>query len=213
MATIRSDFDDLERDMMRKALDPRKTKRLERQSIEWFQEKTGQRKKSKTRKEALEEGITFQDYVRGKQGIKNRFWPGQLFTYQYDAKTKATLPYWDKFPMVMPIHLYEDGWLAINLHYLPPYLRSRLLGVIRGTMRSKKLSREAKANLTYGMIKSASELAIAKPAVKRYLKDHVRSKIVRIHPQEWQNAIFLPTDAFQGASRQQVWRDSMRNMR
>lgn len=209
MPKIRSDFEDLEKSIIGKSADPRKTKRMERNAVEWFLEKSG-RKRPRGKKEALgKEGIKIDDVLHGKQGIKSRLTPGQLFTYKYDAKTKEDLPYWDKNPLVMPIFLYEDGFLGLNFHYLPPWLRARLLGLIMGTMSSKKLSREAKAKITYGLIVSTSRLAIAKPCIKRYLRSHVRSKMVRINPKEWEHVVFLPFDEFQKAPRTKVWKDSI----
>lgn len=212
-ARIKSDFAELERDIERKALDKRKIKRLEKQSVDWFVHKIGARRRSKTPNAENYEDFSGEDFLRGRRGVENRFEPGQMFLYRYDAKTKDQLPYWDAYPLVMPIEIYDDGWLGVNIHYVPPYLRARLLGLIRGTMRSEKLSREAKAKITYGLIKDSSKFSIMKPAIKRYLSSHVKTKIVRVHPQEWENVIFLPMDDFQKASREKVWRDSLRAMR
>ena len=213
-AKIKSDFEHLERDIERKALDKRKIKRLEKQSVEWFLDKVGLRKSRGTNTRAENHSdFDGDEFMRGKKGIKNRFYPGQMFTYNYDPKTKEKLPYYDTFPLVMPIDLYDDGFLGLNIHYIPPYLRSRLLGLIRGTMRSTKLSRESRANITYELIKSTAKFAIAKPAIKRYLSSHIQGKIVRVQPRDWENVIFLPMDNFQKASREKVWRDSVRMMR
>ncbi len=52
---------------------------------------------------------------------------GRMYTYQYDPKLKDVLPVWDKFPLVIPIEMYSDGFLGLNLHYLDPYSRLILL--------------------------------------------------------------------------------------
>ena len=54
------------------------------------------------------------------QDIRN----GGVFQYVYDPKHRDTLPYYDKFPLIIPIEMTKNGWLAINLHYLPPMIRA-----------------------------------------------------------------------------------------
>ena len=51
----------------------------------------------------------------------------QLNFFRYNPKTKAILPYYDTFPLVMPIDTAKGGFLGINFHYLPIPLRMRLL--------------------------------------------------------------------------------------
>ena len=36
----------------------------------------------------------------------------------YDAKTQDKLPYWDYFPLCIPIKKYKNGFMGLNLHYL-----------------------------------------------------------------------------------------------
>ncbi len=53
--------------------------------------------------------------------------PGNLYMYMYDPKLKATLPYYDRFPLVFPFSKTPDGFIGLNLHYLPYQLRVMLL--------------------------------------------------------------------------------------
>ncbi len=55
---------------------------------------------------------------------------GQLNMFVYGPKNKLTLPYYDTFPLVMPIGGIGGGFLGINFHYLPVPLRMRLLDKI-----------------------------------------------------------------------------------
>ena len=49
---------------------------------------------------------------------------GALNMFIYDPKLKNKLPYYDTFPLVLPIERYRDGFLGINFHYLPYALRA-----------------------------------------------------------------------------------------
>ena len=52
---------------------------------------------------------------------------GGMYLYLYDPKYKAVLPFYDMYPLTLPVEMYLDGFLGINLHYLPPMARVRLL--------------------------------------------------------------------------------------
>ena len=56
-------------------------------------------------------------YVRPTD--RQKFLMGGLYYFLYDPKTKNDLPYYDKFPLVMPLKRDADGFLGLNLHYLP----------------------------------------------------------------------------------------------
>ena len=66
------------------------------------------------------------DLIRDGKRNNNPFY-GRLNMFIYDPKFKKTLPYYDTFPLVLPLEKYNDGFLGINLHYLPIPLRIRLL--------------------------------------------------------------------------------------
>ena len=60
-------------------------------------------------------------------GITSSISIGRMYLFQYDAKWKEKLPYWDMFPLILPFDLAKGGFYGINLHYLPIPLRIRLL--------------------------------------------------------------------------------------
>ena len=57
----------------------------------------------------------------------NKPFYGKLNMFFYDPKFKKKLPYYDTFPLVLPLETYNDGFLGINFHYLPIPLRVKLL--------------------------------------------------------------------------------------
>lgn len=137
---------------------------------------------------------------------------GKMIMFIYDPKTKAKLPYYDTFPLVFPIKLYDDGYLGINLHYLPPNARAVLMGNLYSTLQSKDDDNK-KLAISYEILKSASRFQLFKPCIKRYLYNHVKSKFLLVEPKEWDAALMLPTAQFQKASEQKVWNDSMEQFR
>lgn len=133
---------------------------------------------------------------------------GQLFFFFYDPKTKQELPYYDRFPLVVPIEMYEDGFLGLNLHYLEPGLRAMLLDQLLTYSNNKKFDKTTRMRLSYDLIVNASRLEMAKPCIKRYLFGHIQSKFVFVEPNEYDMACFLEAEQFVKATKQKVWKDS-----
>lgn len=135
--------------------------------------------------------------------------PGKMLMYQYDAKHKDTLPYWDRFPVIFPINMYKDGWLGINMHYLPPVFRVRLLDALYETVNNDKYDDTTKMKISYQILNSASRFSYFQPTIKRYLASHVKSNLIEIPIDEWDYVCFLPIARFVGASQRKVWDDSV----
>lgn len=50
---------------------------------------------------------------------------GEWYLFEYDPKFKPFLNHWDKYPLVLVLDIYEDGFLGANFHYTSP--KSRML--------------------------------------------------------------------------------------
>ena len=134
---------------------------------------------------------------------------GHMFMFFYDPKTKGTLPYYDRFPLIFPINFYKDGFLGINLHYIPPYTRAKLMDSLYSTINNKKYDSTTKLKINYELLNAAGRFKEFKPCVKRYLFSHVVSNFQYVSPEDWDKAIMLPTERFVGKSKDKVWADSM----
>ena len=138
---------------------------------------------------------------------------GQMFMFFYSPKHKDTLPYYDRFPLVFPIEIYQDGFLGINLHYLPHRLRANLMDALYMTINNKRNDTTTKLRITYEIMKSSSRMRYFKPCLKRYLAGHVLQKFIYIDPKDWDKALMLPTERFVKQSKQYVHTESVRSIR
>jgi hypothetical protein len=146
--------------------------------------------------------------LREKSQIRTSVQPGSMYMFAYDAKHKDTLPYYDAFPIIFPVRLLDDGFLGLNFHYLQPNLRAMLMDSLYTLNTDPKLTDKAKIQLSYQLLRGASQFKYFKPCLKRYLYSQFRSKFVYVDPNTWDIALFLPTEQFKGASNIQVWADS-----
>jgi hypothetical protein len=142
---------------------------------------------------------------------------GRMYLFQYDAKYKSTLPYYDRFPLVFPIASTKvtgkakqgAGFYGINLHYLPLRLRARLMDQLYKTATNDKMDETTKLKISYKILDASSRLRFFRPCVKQYLIGHMKSKFFMINSNEWGTAVLLPLQRFVGASASTVWQESM----
>ena len=77
---------------------------------------------------------------------------GKMYFYSYDPKLKDVLPYYDMFPLVIPIETYSDGFLGLNLHYLSTKQRLILLDKLYDLLNNKKFDETTKMRVSYNIL-------------------------------------------------------------
>jgi len=133
---------------------------------------------------------------------------GAMYHFEYDPKHKATLPYYDVFPLIFMVGPAPKGFYGINLHYLPPKLRAVLMDNLYDITTNNRFDESTKLKLSYNVLSGAGKFKYFKPTFKHYLWEHVGSPFIRIESVEWDIALFLPTQRFRKASSQKVYSDS-----
>jgi len=190
-------FQKLEFEAFRKGITPRS-----KESRAWFMNKAKNLNVSRS-KLMKEEPIE----LRSRPAV------GRMYMYFYDPKTKDTLPYYDRFPLIIMVGPAPRGFMGLNLHYLPLDVRAKFLDALLGTINNERYDESTRFRLSYDMLKRASRLKAFRPCLKRYLSSHVRSRLALVPAPEWEIATFLPTADFEKASSSEVYKDSRRKMR
>lgn len=173
-------------------------KRGTTQSLKWFRQKVAEIKKV-NRKALLRDEAT-------KTVAKPLI--GRMFMYSYDPKFKKTLPFYDKFPLIIMVDKAPGGFYGINLHYLPPLLRAKFFDKLLDYSNNDKYNKSTRLKMSYDLLKGASKLSAFKPCYKHYLTKHIKSQISEISASEWEIAIFLPSEQFVKKGKDAVWKDS-----
>jgi|TARA_R110000824_G_scaffold332768_2_gene519364 hypothetical protein len=167
------------------------------QSRDWF--RTTARKTS----------VTAETLIRSERTrYKNRVSMGKMYLFNYDPKHKATLPYYDRYPLIFPVQPADGGFYGINMHYLPHVLRARLMDALYSLSNNRRYDEKTKLKLSYNILNSVTKYKAFKPTFKRYLTNHVRSRFIEISSAEWDIALMMPLQKFAKASASEVWRDS-----
>ena len=139
----------------------------------------------------------------GKRNTKPFY--GKLNMFFYDPKHKKILPYYDTFPLVLPIETYPDGFLGINMHYLPIPLRIKLLDTLVDYSNNTKFDETTRIVADYSQLK---KYKLIKPTLHRYLAGHTKSQFRRIDADEFTIATLLPVQRFKKEGASRVWKDS-----
>lgn len=133
---------------------------------------------------------------------------GRMYMFFYDPKHKDTLPYYDRFPLIFVMDRYADGFLGMNLHYLPLLYRARLMDRLYSIQMNDAQREGKKLKLSYSLLSAASKFSYFQPTVKRYLNNHVRSRFLYVPSEDWDTALFLPTERFKKAKKGTVYKNS-----
>jgi hypothetical protein len=111
-------------------------------------------------------------------------YPLPLYMYSYDAKHKARLPIWDRFPVILYLGPIPNGFEGINIHYIPQEARMILLNQIMDILDNDGDPGEAIALIT--------EVGISYKGYKKYLNSYVRTGNKPIPRDQWEEAFQSP---------------------
>jgi len=146
--------------------------------------------------------------MKDRDNLKDKSMIGRMYFYFYDPKLKDMLPYYDRFPLVIPIERYQDGFLGLNLHYISPKQRVILLDKLSNYLNNHRYDETTRIRLSYDHLRNASTIYEGLPCIKKYLYKQVKSRFLEITADEWDIAALIPYEYFDGATKNKVWTDS-----
>lgn len=139
--------------------------------------------------------------------------PGKIYAYIYDAKHKDTLPYWDKYPLIIYLGLGKHNLMyGLNLHYIPPKARQQFLeDLLKQYASTPMISNNTKLKIDWGKVKGFQG---ADQMIKAYIPGNIKGTIMEIKPSDWANVVMMPTQQFMSKgkrySAQKVWKAGAR---
>ena len=160
------------------------------------------------------QGLTPNKVLSGNPDkIVTKIMPGHLYMFAYDPKLKKELPYYDRFPLVFPFSKTPDGFIGLNMHYLPYGLRIQLLDTLLTFKSNNRMDETTRLKYSWQLIDGISRYKAAQPCIKQYLGGHVKTQFRKIDSGDWATAMLLPVERFIGASKQEVWAESRKIIR
>ena len=141
-----------------------------------------------------------------REGVKNQKVTvrpnfGTMNLFYYRPKGAAKLPYYDIFPLVIPIgRRLNDGFVGLNFHYLSVPQRWLLLERLSMFQVPSELDAfdtgEGAGDVMALFWSKISRKRGVKPIVKRYLTKNIQSRFLKIELSEMLIALSIPMERF-----------------
>ena len=163
-------------------------------SIRWYRQKVQELLPKPQVRQMIREGIKTQKVTaRPNFGMMNLFY--------YRPKGAEKLPYYDIFPLVIPIgRRLNDGFVGINFHYLSVQQRWLLLERLSMFQVPSELdafdSEEGGGDVMALFWSKIRRKRGVKPIVRRYLTKYIQSRFLKIELSEMLIALAIPMERF-----------------
>jgi len=115
---------------------------------------------------------------------------GTMNLFHYRPKTAKRLPYYDVFPLTIPVKRHRNGFTGINFHYLSIPLRVKILNILTEAYADRDVE---KLDMTWRSIQRYKQI---QPMVHRYLASRVDSLFLRLPIEDMLIAVLLPVQRF-----------------
>ena len=163
-------------------------------SIRWYRQKVQELLPKPQVRRMIREGFKTQKVtVRPNFGMMNLFY--------YRPKGAEKLPYYDIFPLVIPIgRRLNDGFVGINFHYLSVPQRWLLLERLSMFQMPSELdsfdTEEGAGEVMALFWSKIRRKRGVKPIVRRYLTKNIQSRFLKIELSEMLIALSIPMERF-----------------
>ena len=163
-------------------------------SMRWYRQKVQELLPKPQVRLMIREGIKTQKVtVRPNFGMMNLFY--------YRPKGAEKLPYYDIFPLVIPMgRRLNNGFVGINFHYLSVPQRWLLLERLSMFQMPSELdsfdSEEGGGDVMALFWSKIRRKRGVKPIVRRYLTKHIQSRFLKIELSEMLIALAIPMERF-----------------
>jgi hypothetical protein len=115
---------------------------------------------------------------------------GMLNLFNYRPMAPTRIPYYDVFPLVLPVRRLKTGFAGLNFHYLPIPMRVKLLELITAGYGDETAQT---AKVTWDKVKALRYVA---PTIRQYNKKKVGSLFLRIPLDDMLIGLLLPVQQF-----------------
>jgi len=129
-----------------------------------------------------------------------RVFLGKMILFGYIPETPiAKIEYYDRFPLVLPIRLFRDHFMGINLHYMPFKTRAVFVENLEDTSRGDVQTGDARGVIRYDIIKNSTKYISGMVGIRKYKLKNIYTPTLEIPSDKWKYAINLPVARFYGS--------------
>lgn len=187
-------------DMVELSQNNEKFKEMSLRSLNWYKKKV---------KDVFGASETSPEKFFDKANYPNKPIPGNIIAFKYNPVSRDVLKYYDIFPLVLVLKLVPGGFIGLNFHYLSPSDRADFMSKLEAYHRASAEG-VVRINITYSMLKASNKLVHHKACLRQYKRTQIGNMMYTLTPDEWELALFLPTEKFVKVQKRRVWDISRR---
>jgi hypothetical protein len=150
--------------------------------------------------------FNFRDMLR-EGGIKrSNFLLGRMYFYRYLPEPEQIRSTYDMYPLMFIMSKSEDHFEGINFHYMKPKHRAALLENMFAYLNKQDYTRNTRIlfNSFIKVMRNNRKFKYAKFAYRQYRFNSISSKVVEVHPLDWEIAMSVPTEKFYSANKRRL---------
>ena len=155
---------------------------------------------------AIEYGssFNFRDMLSEGGMKKSNFLLGRMYFYKYRPDPVETT--FDLYPLIFILNKSQDHFEGINFHYMSPKARMLLLENIFLYLNNMEYDRNTKIlfNSFIKVIRNNRKFKYAKQCYRQYKFANIESKIIEVHPLDWEIAMQVETERFYSDTRRRL---------
>jgi hypothetical protein len=155
-------------------------------AVAWFRDSIRGLNKTKIGKP-----VDYLEIIHDKDKTAKKRLVGQVLLFQYRPKTKVK--FYDRFPLVIVLEFNGRNMLGLNLHYVPPQDRIKLILLMNSVLFNKNERDFQKVRVR--VLSLLNKQIFAKylgTAVNYYTASSIIGKPKITTPEEWSRFAFLP---------------------
>lgn len=129
-----------------------------------------------------------------KQNVITKFvdsgFIGKVIHFKYDPKYKDRLSIYDYAPLVIFLNTRHNGFEGINLHFAPSTEAALfILEEASKNLNNTEMDITTRMLVTYDLLRTAKSFGMVQECYRRYLFSHLRSGVIIIQPEQWQESV------------------------
>jgi len=162
-------------------------------AVQWFRESLNEIRKNKVGKPTDYESLS-----KDKSRNAVRKLRGQVLLFRYKP-SNSKIKFYDRYPVVIVLEITGNHIIGLNLHYVPPLDRIKLILMMNALLFDQKEQNLQKTRLKiFSLLNKKIFAKYMGTAVNKYTVKNIVGKPKLTNPKEWSYLAFLPV--FKGIS-------------
>ena len=164
---------------------------------------------------AIEYGMNFdfRDMLREGGVKRSNFLLGRMYFYKYIPEIPTFT--FDMYPLTFVLNKTENWFEGINFHFMSPKERAILLEHMFGYLNKQDYERNTRIlfNSFNKVLAGNRKFKYGKYSFRKYRFENIHSKIIEVHPLDWEIAMSVPTEKFYSMQKRRlpnriVWKNT-----